>query len=365
MAPKSEELDLNRGAMLLPLFPPGDIIRDIILLLDGAVVFYSFLLGIVLLGQWYRSPFRKLVDVKLAWGLFFIGMVGNTSAFMLADFYFTGEPMNTIFVKIGYMCLILALVAFFSAIERMLPYRLHHGFSFTGLASAGLTLVFPRQYIEVVALFISIVTLIGVMLFLTFSINNTSGAVRRSIGQIVAGFLIGFVEFLGRSDFSYSVLGAPIYTLGAGLMVIGLILFGYALIMSPALDELDWKHQLVELYIIQDGGLLVFHHHFEEDLDIDQVLTAAGISGVQSLFQEITRSEEGLNVVSIGNYEILFAHGGCFSSVLISRKAYHILLSKVQEFTDKFDIVFGPIIERFEGSLREFSSVHELVASVF
>jgi hypothetical protein len=203
------------------------------------------------------------------------------------------------------------------------------------------------------------------MLFLTYSIRNTSGAVRRSIGQIVAGFLIGFVGFLGRSDISYYALGELIYAFGSALMVVGLIVFGYALIMSPALDELDWRHQLVELYIIQEGGLLVFHHHFEEDLDIDQVLTAAGISGVQSLFQEITRSEQGLNVVSIGNYEILFAHGGCFSAVLISRKAYHILLSKVQEFTDKFDIIFGPIIERFEGSLREFSSVHELVSSVF
>ncbi|MHA1925225.1 MAG: hypothetical protein ACXABV_12715 [Candidatus Thorarchaeota archaeon] len=351
--------------MLLPLFAPGDIIRDIILLMDGAIVFYSFLLGIVLLGQWFRSPFRTLVDVKLAWGLFFIGMVGNTSAFMLADFLYTTEPMNTLWVKIGYMCLILALVAFFSTIERMLPYRLYHGFSLTGLAGAVLTLISPRQYIEAVALFISIVTLVGVMLFLTFSIRNTSGAVRRSIGQIVAGFLIGFVGFLGRSDISYYALGELIYTFGASLMVVGLIIFGYALIMSPALDELDWRHQLVELYIIQDGGLLVFHHHFEEDLDIDQVLTAAGISGVQSLFQEITRSEQGLNVVSIGDYEILFAHGGCFSAVLISRKAYHILLSKVQEFTDKFDIIFGPIIERFEGSLREFSSVHELVSSVF
>ena len=355
----------KRGVLQLPQFPPGDIIRDIILLLDGAVVFYSFLLGIVLFGQWYRSPFRKIVDVKLAWGFFFIGMVFNTSSFMLADFLFTAEPMNTYLVKIGYMCLILALVAFFSTIERMLPYRLYHVFSLTGLAAAALTLIFPRQYIEIVALFISIVTLIGVMLFLSFSIRNTSGAVRNSIGQIVAGFLIGFVGFLGRSDFSYSALGEIVYTLGAGLMVIGLIVFGYALIMSPALDELDWRHQLVELYIIQDGGLLVFHHHFEEDLDIDQVLTAAGIAGVQSLFQEITSSEQGLNVVSIGDYEILFAHGGCFSAVLISRKAYHILLSKVQEFTDKFDIIFGPILARFEGTLREFSSVHELVASVF
>ncbi|MHA2433603.1 MAG: hypothetical protein ACXADO_10285, partial [Candidatus Thorarchaeota archaeon] len=125
------------------------------------------------------------------------------------------------------------------------------------------------------------------------------------------------------------------------------------------------KRQLVELYLIQSGGLLVYHHQFTESPDIDQWLTAAGISGVQSLFQEITRSESGLNVVSIGEYEILFAHGRSFTSVLIARAAYQVLLGKVREFTTKFDAVFGPIVQSFEGSLNEFSSARELVESYF
>ncbi len=349
----------------MPVFPPGDVIRDVILLLDGGVVFYSFLLAIILIGQWLRNPFRRLIDVKFGWGLFFVGMVSNTSSFMLSDFYYTGEPLNTTFVKLGYISLILALTAFFSTIERILPHRLRHIFTLTGIASALLTILMPRELIEFVALFIALVTLVAVMLFLTYSMRITSGNVRHAVTQIVAGFLIGYVGFLGRSDFSYSVLGEIVYAISAALMVIGLIIFGYALIMSPALDELDWRQQLVELYLIQEGGLLMYHHQFEQNLDIDQVLTAAGISGVQSLFQEITRSEQGLNVVSVGEYDILFAHGSTFTTVLMAREAYQVLLHKVKDFTEKFDLVFGNIIQKFEGSLKEFSSVEEIVQSVF
>lgn len=306
-----------------------------------------------------------MIDVKFGWGLFFIGMVCNTSSFILADFYFTSEPLNTIFVKIGYISLILALTAFFSTIERILPHRLHHIFTLIGFASSILTFLLPREFIELVALFVALVTLVAVMLFLTYSLRITSGNVRHAVIQIVAGFLIGYVGFLGRSDFSYYNLGEYVYTFSAALMVVGLIIFGYALIMSPALDELDWRQQLVELYIIQEGGLLMFHHQFERNLDIDQALTAAGISGVQSLFQEITSSEQGLNVVSVGAYDILFAHGSSFTTVLMARETYQVLLHKVQDFTEKFDLIFSNIIQKFEGSLKEFSSVKELVDSVF
>ena len=95
------------------------------------------------------------------------------------------------------------------------------------------------------------------------------------------------------------------------------------------------------------------------------MLTAAGISGVQSLFQEITHSDTGLNVVSVGQFEILFSHSATFTSVLISRASYKVLLAKLTEFTENFEVMFGSIIQNFEGSLSEFSSALDLVNSIF
>jgi hypothetical protein len=73
----------------------------------------------------------------------------------------------------------------------------------------------------------------------------------------------------------------------------------------------------------------------------------------------------GLNVVSVGKFEILFSHSESFTSVLITKAPYNVLVDKIEEFTTTFDLMFGSIIQNFEGSLKEFSSAADLVASVF
>ncbi len=349
----------------MPVFPPGDVMRDLSLLLMGGVVFYSTFIAGLLYRQWYSNQFRKVVDIQFAWGTFFIGMVINRGAFILSDFYFVIDPLYTVFTKLGYVGLILALSAFFFSVEQILPYDTKHAFFTLGMIHVVLAIIFPRVWLEVVAVSIALVTIVGVYLFLNFTMKNTSGNVKKSIKTISAGFLLGYFGFIFASDMSYYNLGVGPYLLGAASLVIGLVTFGYGSIFSPALGELDWKQQLVELYIIQQGGLLIYHHEFVRTSEIDQMLTAAGISGVQSLFQEITSSDAGLNVVSVGQFELLFSHSSTFTSVLISRASYKVLLAKLLEFTETFEIMFGRIIQNFEGNLREFSSAHDLVNSIF
>ncbi len=353
------------GALQLPVFPPGDFLRDISLILDSAVVFYSSLLTVFMYREWRNNQFRKVLDIQFGWIIFLLGMAVNRGSFVLSDFYFTIDPLNTVFIKLGYIGLILALSAFFFAVELILPYNTKHVFFGAGLIHTGLAIILPRAWLEIVAASIAAVTLIGVMLFLSFTMKNTSGDVRKSIEIIVAGFLLGYFGFIFAGDLAYYNLGVGFYIAGEASLVLGLVMFGYGSIYSPALGELDWQQQLVQLYVIQDGGVLVYHHEFEKDIELDEVLTAAGISGVQTLLKEITRSETGLNNLSIGDFEILFSHSISFTSVLIAKEPYNVLLAKLREFTSTFEVMFGTIIQNFEGSLNEFSSARELVASLF
>lgn len=349
----------------MPVFPPGDVIRDLSFLLMGGVVFYSSLLAGILYHEWQKNKLRRFTDIQFALATFLLGIVFNRAAFILSDFYFGSEPWNTIFTKIGYLGLILALSAFFFAMELMIQYKTRHLFFITGLLHAILAVIFPREWLNAVAISIGLITVVGVLLFLNFTMNNTSGDVRKSIKIIVAGFLLGFFGFIFSSDMTFDIFGFGPYLLGEASLVVGLVSFGLGSYYSPALEELDWKQQLVELYFIQKGGLLIYHHEFERTSDLDQVLTAAGISGIQSLFQEITRSESGLNVVSVGQLEILFSHSETFTSVLITKAPYKILLDKLEEITQTFELMFANIIKNFEGSLSEFSSARDLVTSIF
>lgn len=329
------------------------------------MVFYSILFGVILIGRWYSGQIRRLVDLRLAWSGFFFGLACNTCAFMIASYRVITEPGNTYWTMIGYVSLILSLTAFFFAMERTLPYNTRHAFTIVGLLSALVNLVLPRTLYTALALFASLLALFGIALFLRYSLQTTTGEVRKSMRYIVAGFVIGWFGFILRSDFVYYNLGEIPYLIGLILLLFGIFLFGYSITNTVALDEFDWMSKLVTLYVIQRGGLLVFHHEFESSPEIDQVLTAAGMSGVQSLFQEMTSSEGGLNVVSMGDLEILFAHGSVITCVLIAREPYRILLEKVKDFTQKFEFVFEPSIDGYMGTLSEFQPAIEIVESIF
>jgi hypothetical protein len=137
------------------------------------------------------------------------------------------------------------------------------------------------------------------------------------------------------------------------------------LISSPALEELDWRNQLVRLYVMESGGLLLYYHPFVKTERRNEVITAAGLSGIQSLLQEVTESESGLNTLSIGDYEILFSHSASFTTVLLAKKPYVVLIDKVEEFTNSFHEVFSRVIQHYSGDNLIFNSADEILNEIF
>jgi hypothetical protein len=204
------------------------------------------------------------------------------------------------------------------------------------------------------------------MLFLFFGyyVKNTTGTVRSSMRMIFFGVLTGFVGYLLRSDTVYG-LGEQYYVLGAALLVTGLVILGIAVLSSPTLDELDWDDQMLELYVIHTTGILVFHHKFRTAVEIDENLTAAGITGVQELVKEITQSKEGLHNLSVGDFDILFAQRENFISMLLAKESYRVLLEKVEDFAERFDMLYGEALENFGGEVSQFGSARSIVNNLF
>ncbi len=347
----------------MPVFDTPSIIRDIVLVLDGGVIFYTLLFVAIFLGQWLRSSLRKFTDVRLAWAIFMLGMSLNTFSFIMSDFYFTEAIESLIWVKTGYTSMMIALIGFFIALERILPFQTRNIFAFLGLVITSITVLSPREWMTALALAACLLAFAVLSLFFIFYIRTTAGEVRSSIRLILIGFLIGFVGYLGRSDFIYYSLGEIAYVFGALFLVTGLLMLGVAVFVSPALDELDWPEQMLELYVIHKGGVLIHHHEFVRTVDMDRHLTAAGIAGIQSLLEEITQSI-GLNNLSIGDVNILFAHGSHFTTVLISKRAYRVLLAKVEDFVEKFQMVFGREIEN-PANVSIFGETDLIVESIF
>ncbi len=349
----------------MPVFESSGLVRDVILVLNFGVIFYTLLFAAVLIGRWIKDSKRTLLDIRLVWGIFLVGMSLNTLLFAIGDFYFNTEPAHTFWTKAGYMAMMLALVAFFFVMERVLPYRTGHVFSICGMVSAALTIVFPRSLIVYLAFSMSLVTVIGLVLFFIYARSGTTGDVRRDTTRMTTGFLLAILGYLGRNDFVYYNFHQSVYLSGTALFVVGLAFFGYVMIGSPAMEELDWRTHLIRLYVMNNGGVLIFHHHFVDILVRAQELTAAGISGIQSLMQEAMQSDAGLNHMSIGNYEILFAHSDDSTCVLLCTKPYRVLLDKVIEFSNLFQDSFGPELRSFGSDVTPFKPASDIVDALF
>ncbi len=349
----------------MPIFDTMTLTRDLVLVLDAGVIFYALLFVSTLVGQWLRSPLRKWNDVRLAWAIFMGGMAFNTFSFVMSDFYFTGALESLLWVKAGYIAMMIALIGFFIAMEQILPFNTRNIFTIAGIIVPIVTFFAPREWLTALALTASLIAFGMLILFFIYYLRTTAGEVRSSIRMIMIGILIGFVGYLARSDFIYTSLGEAVYTLGAFLLFAGLLLLGIAVFGSPALDELDWAEQMLELYVIHDSGILMYHHKFVPTVNMDEHLTAAGISGIQSLLEEITQTTTGLNNLSIGELNILFAQGEKFTAVLIARRAYRVLLAKVEDFSSKFQLVFGKMAERGPNKPISEEQAQGLVESVF
>jgi hypothetical protein len=349
----------------MPIFVGLTPARDIVLVLHSAVVLYSILFSATFVTQWIRSPLRRLTDVRLAWAVFMSGMACNSFSFIMSDFYFTVEPGSLLWTKIGYLMMMVALIGFFLALERILPYRTRHVFSAVGLVVAFITILAPREYLTSLALSASLVAFGCLALFFSFYVKNTSGVVRGSMRMIFFGFLGGFVGYLLRSDFVYYSFGEPVYLAGEFLLVAGLIVMGVAVLGSPALDELDWSEQMLELYVIHESGVLLFHHKFKQSVEFDENLTAAGLTGAQELFKEITQSKTGLHTLSVGDVNILFTHKAYFTTAIVAKQAYMVLLGKAEDFADQFELLFGDAVKVFSGEVTQFNKAEKIAIKLF
>jgi hypothetical protein len=331
----------------------------------SGLVFYTLLFTFILIGRWLRSRRKSLLDLRVAWSIFLFGMALNSTAFLIGDFYIEIESLRLVWTKIGYISLTLALAAFFLAVERIMTYNTRHSFSIPCIVISSLTIFSTREYLVFFALSASVVAFIGIFVFFNYAQKKTSGEIKNGINVMIAGFLVGFAGFITRSETIFYLFGELIHLAGSFLLIVGIGALGLAIVFTPILEELDWRKQLVRLYVIETGGVLVYNHRFSETDLHNDFLTAAGFSGVQSLMQEITASEEGLNMLSIGEMEILFSHGDEFISVLIAKRPYQILLDKVAEFKNEFQATLGNMIGSYGGDITIFNSAHQIVEGIF
>ncbi|MHA1651111.1 MAG: MFS transporter [Candidatus Helarchaeota archaeon] len=177
-----------------------------------------------------------------------------------------------------------------------------------------------------------------------------------------AGFLLGcFVTF--------ELTEIDIRVILAILIVSELSLIPFVLMKEslPPAEEINWRDEIIHLYVISSGGVIMSDYSFAETTITDSDLLAGGISGVTTLLKEIVGSDEQLKIIDHEDKKLLFEYDTDqqFLVALLVNKDLNILRTKLKKLTNQIHSVFWETIKKWDGNLDVLAPIKTLIRNIF
>lgn len=147
------------------------------------------------------------------------------------------------------------------------------------------------------------------------------------------------------------------------LSVIPFVLMKESLLPS---EELEWRNEIIHLYVISSGGIVLSDYSFKESTG-DKDLLAGGISGVLTILKEIVGSAEQLKGIDHEDKKLLFEYSytQTFLVALLANKDLTILRSKLKKLTAQIQAVFWEILMNWDGNLDILAPIKTMIRNHF
>ena len=175
----------------------------------------------------------------------------------------------------------------------------------------------------------------------------------------LAGFIITLPDFLELID----ILVIMTIILLSEISMIPFVSMKDSL---PPAEEMEWSNEILNLYVIKDGGIIMTDYTFSQKGKFDADLLAGGMTGVTAILKEMIDSKETkLKIIDHEDKKVLFEYGKGFSTVLISHKDLRILRNKLITLTTDIQNVFWETIEGWEGDLDIFKPINTMIKHIF
>ncbi len=176
-------------------------------------------------------------------------------------------------------------------------------------------------------------------------------------GGLGLGHLIG--ELTKSFTFSYVALVVLVTFPSAIIAIL------HAKDSLPSKDEREWRSCINHLFLIAHTGVCLVHQAFRKEKLVDKELFAGGISGMIALIQELTKSDERIEVFSQKNKKIIIHYGKYLTGALISSKDLKILHQKLEELLYNYEDIFQDYFETWTGEISQFDPGIHLIKRFF
>lgn len=252
-----------------------------------------------------------------------------------------------------------------------------------GVAFAAVVAFFPATERVVVLIYFFVVVFFGLTFFYKL-LRRATGVARRQIAYFFAAFvafLVGASLMAPRNLERFGSVGVDPgvpAVLGRVLEMVALVVLVVVLIELPPFFEVDWRGQLVRVYVVHKtaGVPLVTvelappSQTTEKDPQArgtgpSDVLVAGGMVGVSALLKEMSESRGDLRIVDQGDVKILLEHGHSFFIALLAKADLHVYREKLAKLRDDVEVLFADQLDAWDGNVAALAPLKVVVENAF
>ena len=355
----------------MAVFEGYTILRDIALSFLVTSIAFSIEFAIYFAWEWYKKTKRNIYDLRFAWAFFLIGWAFNNIFYIMADFYTSGET-RIMWIRMGYLALLIGVTIFANIQERALPWNTHNFFGLLGVSGIALAIFLPHDIAKVVLPFVYVPLFL--FLFTSFSlimIKKTRGLFRFYSILFFVGFVIGIVAFELTSDVSVATFGTISYAIGTVLIVAGIMIMSFSITTLPSFGEMDWHQKIREIYLMHKDGTVLAHVTKEKKSKVEEKViktesTTQAISGINKLLKEVTQSEKTVEAIDYSDTKLLFGATNNAVLVVVAEEDLETIREKIGEFMTIFNNIYKDILQQgLTDDLQIFKPAEATIRRIF
>jgi hypothetical protein len=353
-------------------------VREVFIAIDTLQVFICFQLAALFFFRAIKNP--RSLKVNLGWFIVFFSYGLLTGLISFRFFYIPSEiwvENETFFSLLG----LIPLISILFMMEMMLQKynKTYYFFTLFGIIVGIISVFISQDISKFIFNFYLIALLIFGITFFKKLIQLSTGIVRKNVVIFTISFFTLVIFGMMSSPSRYedlSLMGIDITLwafIGRIVQIVSFIIIAAVLFKLPIFFEVNWKENLIQIYIILRGaGLTFFHNKFQEaSMDeenrrgMDEELVGGGMVGIAAMLKEISQSTEELKTIDHVDQKIILEHSEYFFIALNVKEVMLIYWTKLYQLKNIIETYFNDFLENWTGDLDVFKPLGNYVKEIF
>ncbi|MBD3228935.1 MAG: hypothetical protein GF329_12170 [Candidatus Lokiarchaeota archaeon] len=361
--------------MICKNFPIEGNLKNILLILEWAIVLFCFELAIVF---WLRvkqkdiSKLKRLQEKAYVW--LFLGFSIMWTFIIIGDHYVYDSILRERILNTGFLIQVICALIFIYILEK---YRIFiRRFLFTKLFICLLVpyVIVIIFFIEYGSIFSSFFWFIFVLFFITYIKQlyfdlylkkKSYYRLKNTFLKLLPGVIIVFIGYFLTTRIVVNMFGLIPRLLGDIVQLSGIVFLYSFFVSVPSFSEFEWQENLESIFLIHKSGLFIYKKLYKQESNgTDDSILSGTMALIKMMLEEITKTEE-LSIIEKNEKIIIIYPGQFLYGIVVADKDLESLQILLQSFIDAIENIYRSVFLKWDGSLEIFNNIDRIRQEFF